>query len=147
MNTDSYKYDEQQSATNVVNMAEFNQNKEDRRKYYIPQDNSDIGEEKESENEINPKFMFSQRIFDLTNDSYILKESFDIYLEIYQDEVIAVMTELEISVSGEDNDQAISKLKKEIIYLYDHYNDMPDKKLGKLPRSWKRILKKLIEKI
>jgi hypothetical protein len=92
-------------------------------------------------------FVISQKIYDLTNDNNILKEPMDIILEIYPDEVIAIMAELELTGEGSNIYEALRELKLEILDLYDELAETPDEKLGKHPKSWKRILIRLIEKV
>lgn len=94
---------------------------------------------------INPT-VISTKIYDLADDNYILKEPLDIVLEIYPDEVIALMPELELTGDGETIVQALHELKNEILDQYDELVDTPNEKLGKHLRSLKRILIRLIEK-
>jgi hypothetical protein len=83
---------------------------------------------------------------DLGDDAYELKAPLDIVIEEYHDEdnVVARQPELEAFGEGEDEMMAIQALRCDIIRLYEDLVDIEPCELGPLPRSWQRILKKII---
>ena len=121
---------------------------DERRNYYIRNENAELAPSPtpQLEYDINPT-VISTKIYDLNDDNYHLKESLDIVLEIYPDEVIALMPELELTGDGRNPIEAIRELKNEILDLYDELIDTPNEELGKFLKSRKRTLALLIEKV
>jgi hypothetical protein len=84
-------------------------------------------------------------IYDLANEEYSLKSPVQIVIERYDaDEFIARFPELDIFGPGETEPEAVLNLKNEIVDLYDELIALDEKELGRVPRMWLRILKKLI---
>lgn len=95
-------------------------------------------EEKES--------IISVEISELHTENYRLKRPIKVILRFVTNGVIAVIPELELHADGLNEIDAINELKAELLDLYDDLSTMPDNKLGKAPRSWKRLLTSIIEK-
>jgi len=85
-------------------------------------------------------------IRDLGSERYLLKEPITIISEQYQEEVITKWPELELFGSGRSFPEAIQNLKNEIIELYEDLTNSKREELGKLPKMWSKILKKVIKK-
>jgi hypothetical protein len=83
---------------------------------------------------------------DLNSEKYSLKENIEIIIEEYQDEIIALWPEIEAFGHGITQPEAILNLKNEIIDLYEDLSNTKEKELGRLPKMWLRILKKVIKK-
>lgn len=81
----------------------------------------------------------------LPSEEYSLLQPIDIILKIYEDEVIALIPELEIYGEGETEMEAVKDLKLEILDLYDDMNEMDDDELGEDPKMWKKAINKLVE--
>nr|BAL54674.1 hypothetical protein HGMM_F17E10C04 [uncultured Acetothermia bacterium]BAL58340.1 hypothetical conserved protein [Candidatus Acetothermum autotrophicum] len=77
---------------------------------------------------------------DLHRDDLEVLSPIPITIEEFDDEVVATWPEVEVYASAETESEAIAKLKQEIVQLFEELRETPDKELGKLPRSWKRIL-------
>lgn len=77
---------------------------------------------------------------DLHRDDLEVLSPIPITIEEFDDEVVATWPEVEVYASAETESEAIAKLKQEIVQLFEELRATPDKELGKLPRSWKRIL-------
>jgi len=84
---------------------------------------------------------------DLNSNKYTLKEKIEIIIEEYPNETIAKWPELEVFGQGASLSEAILDLKREIADIYEDLSNTGEKELGKIPRMWLRILKKLIMKI
>lgn len=85
------------------------------------------------------------KINDLLIENYRLKRPIEAILKFYPDEVLAVIPELEIFGEGNTEIEAISELKLELLDLFDDLKDITDEKLGKFPKSWKKIITLLIK--
>ena len=85
-------------------------------------------------------------IFDL-DEKLELLHAIPIVIEDYEDEVIAMFPEIEVFGSGFGESEAIMNLKNEIINLYIELKETPEKELGRLPKSWKRVLSKVVKEI
>ncbi len=84
-------------------------------------------------------------IRDILIDEYTLKEPIKAILEIYSDEVVALVPELELFGSGKNIIEAVNELKLELVDLFTDLKDIPDENLGKFPKSWKKIICSLIK--
>jgi hypothetical protein len=83
---------------------------------------------------------------DLGSEKYRLKEKIEIIIEEYHEETIAKWPELELFGYGISPSEAIMNLKNEIIDLYEDLSSTKKEELGKLPKMWLSILKKIIIK-
>ncbi|MFQ5455285.1 MAG: hypothetical protein ACE5EA_03640 [Nitrospirota bacterium] len=90
--------------------------------------------------------VINTKIHDLPASLYRLIQPIDVILEIYPDEVIAIIPELELWSDGLTQIEALNNLKMELLDLYDDLNESPNEKLGEFPKSWKRIINSFIEK-
>jgi hypothetical protein len=70
-----------------------------------------------------------------------------IVIEELDDEVTASFPEVELFAVGGTRSEAILNLKAALIELYADLVETPNNKLGKLPLSWLRILKKVMKPI
>lgn len=84
-------------------------------------------------------------IMDLYRDDLEVVSPIPIIIEEFDDEVVATWPEVEVYASAETESEAIGKLKREIVQLFEELRKTPDQELGKLPRSWKRILASTIK--
>lgn len=84
------------------------------------------------------------KINDLALDNYRLKKPIDVILKFYPNEVLAVIPDLEIFGEGNNEIEAINDLKLELIDLFHDLKDIPESKLGKYPKSWKKIITSII---
>jgi hypothetical protein len=88
------------------------------------------------------------KIYDLASDEYELNFPVDVILKnISEDEVLALMPELELYGEGSIESKAIDDLKIELIEMHDDLNSIPDANLSRKLKSSKRIINKLIKKI
>jgi hypothetical protein len=85
------------------------------------------------------------KINDLALDNYRLKKPIDAILKFYPNEVLAVILDLEIFGEGNNEIEAVIDLKLELIDLFDDLKDIPEGKLGKYPKSWKKIITSIIK--
>lgn len=85
------------------------------------------------------------QINDIQMDGYFLTKPIEVIVKFYSNEVLAVIPDLEIYGEGDNEIEAINELKLELVDLYHDLIDIPDDKLGKYPRSWKKIVCSLIE--
>ena len=76
----------------------------------------------------------------------ILNRPMFFLIEEYEgdDEVVARIPELQADGFGKTEIQAINELKTFVGELYQDLMQTPDKKLGKLPLQWKRILQEVV---
>ena len=70
-------------------------------------------------------------IRDILFDGYTLVEPIKAFLEIYQDEVLAVIPELELVGDGSNMFEAVNELKLELVDLFTDLKDIPEENLGK----------------
>jgi len=84
-------------------------------------------------------------INDIQMDGYYLKKPIEAIVKFYPNEVLAVIPDLEIYGEGNNEIDAINELKLELIDLYHDLIDIPDQKLGKYPKSWKKIVCSIIK--
>lgn len=109
---------------------------------FLPNENSNI--EKIDEYFDNPSII-ETKIFDLLIEGYSLKQPIDVILKFYPDEVISIIPELEIYGEGDNEVEAINDLKNEIVDLFNDLKEIPERELGKYPKSWKKIINSLIK--
>jgi hypothetical protein len=88
----------------------------------------------------------SVKIYDLASDMYNLKFPVDVILRIVDDEILALIPELELRGEGVIEAEALTDLKNELIDLFEYLNTIQDKNLGKSPRRWKKIINSFVEK-
>lgn len=86
-------------------------------------------------------------IYDLDSDRYSLNFPLNIELEIYEEEVIARFSELELWSSGSNESEAIMGFKEQLVCMTDDLLgfERDGKKLGKLPKMWLNTIKKIIK--
>ena len=84
-------------------------------------------------------------IYNLPVKEYELISPIDVTLEFHQDEVLAIIPDLEIYGEGNNQIEAINDLKLELIDLFEHLEEEPDEKLGEQAFAWKKTLKSLIK--
>ena len=84
------------------------------------------------------------QIWDLDSEKYCLREPILIVLEASPDEVIARFPEIEAFGVGPTEPEAILALKHDIVPLYEDLTSSKPEELGRLPRMWLRVLKRLI---
>ncbi len=83
-------------------------------------------------------------INDLQLNNYRLQKPVEAILKFYPKEVLAVIPDLEIFGEGNNEVEAVNDLKLELLDLFDDLKDIPEKKLGKYPKSWKKIITSII---
>ncbi|OPL17382.1 MAG: hypothetical protein AVO38_01425 [delta proteobacterium ML8_D] len=86
------------------------------------------------------------KIYSLPSDEYELKLPVDVILEIYTDEVLALIPDLELYGEGSNEIEALNDLKLELIDLIDRLYELPDNELGSSPKAWKKTLNQLVIK-
>jgi len=92
-------------------------------------------------------FRATTKIYDLGSEEYMLREPLYVIYEYLQGEVLAVVPELELYGEGLVETEALIDLKNEIIDLFEDLDSTPDNELGDIPKVWKRILNRIIEKV
>lgn len=90
--------------------------------------------------------IISTQIRDLPSEKYELKAPVDVILEIYTDEVLALLPELTLCGEGKNELEAINDLKADIIDLLEDLEDMPQADLGTKPKLWKRSLELMVKR-
>ncbi len=85
------------------------------------------------------------KIYNLNSDEFTLKEPIDVVLKTADNEIIALLPDLEIYGEGVNEIEALLDLKNEIIDLFVDLNSIDDKNLDRLPRNWKKIINSLVE--
>jgi hypothetical protein len=94
--------------------------------------------------------MYNAQIHDLGRlDEYELIIPLTILIEEYtaEDTVIASFSEIEEIGEGVTVSEAIYNLKLAIVDLYENLTETPPEELGNLPKSWLKILKRVIRKV
>ena len=76
-----------------------------------------------------------------------IKSPLAVVVEFLPEEVLVGVPELEIYGEGVDSSEAVADLKNELIDLFEDLNGTADEKLGKIPKSWKRIINMIIRKV
>jgi len=79
-----------------------------------------------------------------SSEPYELRSPISARIEVYDEEVLAIMPELEIYGEGASEIEALDDLETEIIELYEYLKSVSQKQLGKSPKKWKKILDSLI---
>jgi len=85
-------------------------------------------------------------IFDIDEDLEVITP-LPIVIEESDDEVVASFPEIEVFAVGVGEAEAINNLKIQIKELYLELVATPQGQLGKIPRTWRRILEKVIRKV
>lgn len=90
----------------------------------------------------------STKIYDLGSKKHTLVEPIDaIYDYLLQDEILAIFPELELYGEGATESEARADLQNELIDLFEDLDSTPDSDLGDIPKAWKRILNRIIERV
>ena len=90
--------------------------------------------------------MIKTKIYGLPSDRYELKIPVDVILEIYDDEVLALIPDLELYGEGSNEIESLNDLKLELLDLADTLYGMSDNELGDSPKAWKKTLNQLVTK-
>ena len=83
------------------------------------------------------------QLFDI-GEGFLVLSPIPVVLEETEEEVAASFPEVEVFAVGTGEAEAIHKLKIVISELFLELVSAPDSELGKIPKSWKRILTRLI---
>lgn len=86
------------------------------------------------------------KIYSLPSPDYELTTPLDVTVEIHQDEVVALIPDLELYGEGRNQIEAINELKLELLDLYDDLEEMTNEELGEYPQAWKKTLQRLVKK-
>src|SRR4051794_18407009 len=87
-----------------------------------------------------PLIVRSIPIHDLNSEELELVQPIQVEIEIYREETIAKVSELNLWASMNSESEALLQIKKEICELWEDLSNSSDSALGKLPSMWKRIL-------
>jgi predicted RNase H-like HicB family nuclease len=92
---------------------------------------------------------YNLQIFDLGEAEYRLAEPILILIEEYteDDTIIASFPEIEVFGEGATISEAIVSLKQAILDLFEELNESSPELLGDLPKTWHKVLYRLIIKI
>lgn len=90
--------------------------------------------------------IIATRIYYLPSEKYELISPIDAILEIYEDEVLALIPELTLYGEGKNDIDALNDLKEEFIDLLDMLEDTSEVNLGQKPKMWKKSLKLMVRK-
>jgi len=82
----------------------------------------------------------------LINFKYSLKKPITIKIKREIFEYIGDIPELEIYSFGKNKFEVLRAINEEITELFEELTEIPDNKLGKYPKKWKKILKDYIQK-
>ena len=85
-------------------------------------------------------------ITDLGDPGYTLLTEVTLVLEEYRDEVVARWPEVELYASGSTESEAVAGVKRQIVELSEELRTMDSRTLGRLPSSWKRILRRTVKR-
>lgn len=85
-------------------------------------------------------------LYDLNSDKYSLKEIVDVNVNEEEDCFRAENDSLNVWATGNSSKEALSNLKKEIIYLYEELEEAGENGLGPKPLEWWTLLKSIIVK-
>jgi len=88
---------------------------------------------------------YALAISDLGDGRYTLRASVSVVLEEYRDEVVARWPDVGVYASGTTEAEAVAGIKRQIVELFEELRDMKPGRLGRLPLSWKRILRRAIK--
>ena len=89
----------------------------------------------------------SHYIYNIPDDSWELKRPLQIILKIYNEEVLALLPELEIYGDGKTESEAINNLKLEFIDLLYDLNELNNNELGVAPKMWKKTLLQMVKNV
>ena len=90
------------------------------------------------------KSIVSQKIFSLPSDRYNLKSAVEIIIEIYPDEVLALLPEFKLYGEGATEIEAIENLKMELIDFIEDIDNTPDVELEGDLKNWKTALELIV---
>jgi hypothetical protein len=85
-------------------------------------------------------------ITDLNDVRHTLLADITLVLEEYQDEVVARWPEVELYANGTTESEAVAGIKRQIVELFEELSAMNSRTLGRLPLSWKRILRRTVKR-
>ena len=98
----------------------------------------------EHELEDRPK-TYALVISDLGDERYTLLSNVSVVLEEYKDEVVARWPDVGVYASGTTESEAVAGVKRQIVELFEELRTMKPGTLGRIPLSWKRILRRAIK--
>ncbi|MCX7044924.1 MAG: hypothetical protein NTX50_05470 [Candidatus Sumerlaeota bacterium] len=87
-----------------------------------------------------PIFVRSIPIHDLNRPDLEVISPIQVEIELYTDEVVCRIPELDIWTSEENESEALLAIKEAVYDLWEELQHEDDDSLGRLPRMWKRIL-------
>ena len=82
----------------------------------------------------------------LQNKKYDLKKYIEVKIKIDWMDVIGEIPELGIYAFGNNAQEVVEEIEKDIIELYEELSELNNNKLGTLPKKWKKFLTEHIEK-
>jgi len=88
----------------------------------------------------------SAMLCDLGHEEYSLRWPIAVVIEEYDEETVARLPEVEAFASAATEAEALALLKEDMIDLYEDLTSTPEDQLGTLPRQWRAVLSRLIEK-
>ncbi|OGO22001.1 MAG: hypothetical protein A2Z28_03740 [Chloroflexi bacterium RBG_16_51_9] len=91
----------------------------------------------------NSQEIYNAMVYDLNSSKYSLSTPVQVVIVEESDETVAKVPELNLYAVGDSATEAIYELKQEIVDLYEDLTQT-DNKLGPLPESWLKTLRKLI---
>lgn len=80
------------------------------------------------------------------SDDFRVKIPIPVTIEEYDDGVTASVAEIQLFATGATEAEALLRLKREIVSLYDELSETPREQLGNLLIRYLRVLGKLVEK-
>ena len=86
------------------------------------------------------------KIYSIPSNEWQLISPINILIKFSQDEVIAIIPDLELYSDGRNEIEAVSNLKLELLDLINDLDEIPEAQLGRDPRGWKKSLNMLIKK-
>ena len=89
---------------------------------------------------------FPSKITSIPSEKYELKEPIDVIIKIDEDEVIALIPDLELYGDGCNEIEALNDLKLELIDLLEDLDSYPNENLGSVPKAWNKSLKSMINR-
>jgi len=90
--------------------------------------------------------IYNTQLIDLGSSVYELDKPLPIVIEVYEDEVVALIPELNLYASSVSDDIAIAKLKEEVISTYLRLLELGNDRLGPLALGSLNTLSRLIVK-
>lgn len=84
---------------------------------------------------------------ELQKEGYQLNSLIPYSIKKIENEYVLDIQELEIYIFTENIKEGVKELCEEIIFKYEQVINIPDEKLGKFPRKWKRLLNSWITKL